>query len=393
MPPRIAPTGPHSELARTEPGSWWAPNRTGFGTCGRGYNERVSSPASWSEQPSNPVLSVVTRSERVESWHRGAVAVVHDGELALTLGDVELPVYARSAVKPLQALPLLERGIPAKLGLPAEELAVLCASHDGTERHVAAVRSFLQRGGLDEELLRCGPHAPFAKDARLDLLRRGERPLKVHNNCSGKHTGFLYLARACGDDLAAYLDPASRAQQEVNAAVAEMAGLPAPLPVGLDGCGAPTLLMSLHAMARSFCRFANHDALSPVRAGSCRSILEAVGAAPVLLAGEQRLCTALVRQWPGRVFAKNGAEGVYVMALAPDPQRRRFPGALGIAVKADDGAERGYQPVVVDLLRWLGAFGGDAVPEPLQRFWRLPISNTQKRQVGEVHSVVAWEQA
>lgn len=336
---------------------------------------------------------MVTRSERVESFHRGSVAVVHDGELALALGDVEMPIYARSAVKPLQALPLFERGVPQRLGLPAEELAVLCASHDGTERHVAAVRSFLGRDGLDEDLLGCGPHAPFAKDARLEMLRRGERPLKVHNNCSGKHTGFLYLARELGDDLADYLDPNSRAQREINAAVAEMAGLDAPLPVGLDGCGAPTLLLSLHALARSFCRFANHDALAPVRADACRSILEAVGAAPVLLAGEQRLCTALVRQWPGRTFAKNGAEGVYVMALAPDPRRSRFPGALGLAVKADDGAERGYQPVVVDLLRWLGAFGSDEVPEPLQRFWRLPISNTQKKQVGEVHSVVAWGQA
>ncbi|MFN3241572.1 MAG: asparaginase [Planctomycetota bacterium] len=348
----------------------------------------MSSSGSWSA--GNPVLSVVTRSGRVESWHRGAVAVVHDGELALALGDVGAPVHARSAVKPLQALPLLERGVAERLGLPAEELAVMCASHDGTDRHVAAVRSLLARGGLDEQLLGCGPHAPFAKDARLEMLRRGERPQKVHNNCSGKHTGFLYLARELGDDLADYLDPESRAQQAVNAAVAGMAGLDAPLPSGLDGCGAPTLVLSLHALARSFCRFANHDTLPPVRAAACRSILDAVGKAPELLAGEQRLCTALVRQWPGRAFAKNGAEGVYVMALAPDPQRPRFPGALGLAVKADDGAERGYQPVVVDLLRTLGAFGADPVPEPLQRFWRLPIANTQKKQVGEVHCVVDW---
>jgi len=318
---------------------------------------------------------------------------VHDGELALSLGDVGSAIYARSAVKPLQALPLLERGVHRRLGMPAEELAVLCASHDGGEPHVAAVRSFLARGGLSEAQLGCGPHAPFAKDARLEMLRRGERPLKVHNNCSGKHTGFLYLARECGDALADYLDPASAAQQEVNRAVAEMAGLGAPLPSGLDGCGAPTLLLSLQALAQAFCSFANHQRLSAVRASSCRAILEAVGAAPALLAGEQRLCTALVRQWPGRAFAKNGAEGVYVMCLSPDPRRARFPGAVGIAVKADDGAERGYQPVVVDLLRWMGAFGSDQVPAPLRGFWRMPVANTQQRRVGEVQSVVAWGQA
>ena len=355
-----------------------------------GYNESVSSPPIWSAPEANPILSTVTRTGRVESWHRGAVAVVHEGELEVSLGDVATPVYARSAVKPLQALPLLERGVHRRLGLPVEELAVLCASHDGAAAHVAAVRSFLARGGLDEQLLGCGPHAPFARNARLDMLRRGEQPQKVHNNCSGKHTGFLYLARECGDALADYLDPSCAAQQEIQRAVAEMAGLEVPLARGVDGCGAPTFQLSLHAMARAFCRFANHERSSDVRAESCRTILAAVGAAPVLLAGEQRLCTALVRRWPGRVFAKNGAEGVYVMCLAPDRSRARFPGAVGVAVKVDDGAERGYQPVVVDLLRWMGAFAADAVPAPLQRFWQMPIGNTLKQQVGEVRCAVEW---
>ncbi len=353
----------------------------------------MSSPEPWPPSVANPVVSVATRSGRVESSHRGAVAVVHDDEVVLSVGDVDVPVYARSAVKPLQALPLLDRGVHRDLELSPAELAVLCASHDGTPQHLAAVRSLLARGGFDEAQLGCGPHAPFARDARLEMLRRGEQPQKVHNNCSGKHAGFLHLARACGDRPEDYLEPGSAAQQEINLAVAEMAGLEGPLPTGLDGCGAPTLLLSLRAMARSFCRLANHDALSAVRAASCRTIFEAVGAEPVLLAGERRLCTALVRQWPGRCFAKNGAEGVYVVSLAPDASRPRFAGALGIAVKADDGAERAYQPVVVDLLRWLGVFGGDEVPPPLQRFWQVPIQNTQKRAVGAVESVVEWEQA
>jgi len=358
-----------------------------------GYNEAVSTPAPWHPPATNPVLAVATRSERVESWHRGAVVVVHEGEAMLSLGDVDAPVYARSAIKPLQALPLLDGGARERLQLPAAELAVMCASHDGTDLHVAAVRSLLARAGLDEERLGCGPHAPFARDARLALLRTGQRPLKVHNNCSGKHAGFLHLARACGDDVAHYLEPACEAQRRVNTAVAEMVGLEGPLPHGVDGCGAPTLLLSLRALAAGFCRFANHERLGPVRAGSCRAIFDAVGAAPVHLAGEQRFCTALARQWPGRVFPKNGAEGVYVLALRADPRRARAPGALGIAVKVDDGGERGYQPVVVDLLRWLGAFERDEVPDALGRFARLPIANTRQELVGAVHSVVHWERA
>lgn len=338
----------------------------------------------------NPVLAVALRSGRVESWHRGAVAVVHDGEPVLALGAVDVPVFVRSAVKPLQALPLLERGLADQLALPDDELAVLCASHDGTPQHVAAVRSFLARGGLDESQLGCGPHAPFDPASRRDLLQRGEKPGKVHNNCSGKHTGFLHLARACGDDLARYLQPDSRAQREVQAAVAAMAGCAEPLEVGLDGCGAPTFRLPLAALARAFCRLANPSGLPPVRAAACRRILEAVGRAPVLLAGERRFCTALVRTWPGACFAKNGAEGVYALALAPDPRRERFPGGLGIAIKIDDGAERGYQPVVTDLLLRLGAFAGGAVPPALQPFHCVPIDNTQRLRVGQVECACEW---
>lgn len=340
--------------------------------------------------PGNPVLAVVTRSGLVESWHRGALAVVHAGAEVLGVGDIASPVFARSATKPLQALPFLERGLAERLQLPPAELAVMCASHDGAPLHTATVRSFLARGSLREDQLGCGPHAPFDQDSRLALLRAGEQPGKVHNNCSGKHTGFLHLARECGDDLANYLDPNCRSQLEVNAAVAAMAGLSGPLPTGIDGCGAPTFVLPLTALARAFCQLANPDGLPAVRAAACRSIFAAVGLAPALLAGERRFCTALLRQWPGRVFAKNGAEGVYAVALAPDPARSRWPGALGIAIKIDDGAERGYQPVVIDLLQRLGALP-TALPKALAAFHVQELQNTQRLRIGEVRSVVAWD--
>jgi len=364
---------------------------------GRGYNGAVNADASLAgllpeKPPAQPVLAVTTRSGAVESWHRGAIAIVHGDELAFAFGDVRHPVFARSAVKPFQALPLLERGLADELGLPPEEIVVMCASHDGAPGHVAAVRSLLARGGFTEEQLGCGPHAPFDQDSRQALLRAGEKPRKVHNNCSGKHAGFLHLARACGDDLAHYLDPGCVSQGEVNAAVAAMAGLRGWQRTGLDGCGAPTFVLPLAALAAAFARLVNPAAHGPVRARACQRILAAVGQTPVLLAGERRFCTALVRQWPGRAFAKNGAEGVYALALAADPARSLWPGPLGIAIKIDDGAERAYQPVLVDLLQRMDVLG-QYLPDALAPFAAIAIENTQRRRVGEVRSVLPWPQA
>ncbi|MBK8100912.1 MAG: asparaginase [Planctomycetes bacterium] len=341
--------------------------------------------------PVDPILATVSRSGRVESWHCGALAVHHDDELLLAVGDVGAGVYARSATKPLQALPFFDRGLDRSLALSDGEIAVLCASHEGTEAHVATVRQFLARGGLREEQLGCGPHAPYDAASRRALLLAGGKPLRVHNNCWGKHTGFLHLAAACGDDLAHYLDPGCRSQREVAAAVAAMAGT-GPLDVGVDGCGAPTFWLPLRALARGFARLANPNGQPSVRATACRTILHAVGREPVLLAGEGRFCTALVRTLPGRMFAKNGAEGVYAIGVAPDPSRRACPGGLGIAIKIRDGNERGYQPVLVDLLLHLGVFG-DGVPDALRPWHVLPLSNTRREPIGEVRCAIDWSRA
>lgn len=338
----------------------------------------------------NPVLAEVTRSGRGESWHRGALAVWHGGELVAAVGDVKRPVFARSATKPLQALPFLERGLHERFGLTAGEIAVMCASHDGTAAHTAAVQRLLARGGLHADQLGCGPHAPFDVATRRELAARGERPSRLHNNCSGKHAGFLLLAQACGDDPAGYLDPACSSQREVAAAVAAMAGLSEPPAVGLDGCGAPTFVLPLAALARAFASLVNPTGLPPVRAAACRTILAAAAAEPALVAGEGRFCTALLRCWPGAAFAKNGAEGVYALGLVADASRSAFPQALGIAVKIDDGAERGYWPVVVEVLQRLGAFGPAGVPPALLPFLVVPLHNTQKVRTGEVRSVLPW---
>ncbi len=314
------------------------------------------------------------------------MAVPADGGAALlACGDVDRPVFARSAVKPLQALPLFTEGLVARAELTAEECAVLCASHDGTPVHTTAVRRVLAAFGLDEALLRCGPHAPFDKKSSLAIARAGEKPARIHNNCSGKHAGFLALARHCGDPLERYLEPDSAAQRQVRAAVAGAAGLESgALEVGADGCGAPTLRLPLIALARAFARLANHPDPSSVEGRACAAILQAVHRAPVLVAGERRLCTALLRAAPVPMFAKNGAEGVYAVGVSGTVEHPGF----GLAVKVDDGHERGYMPAVVHALVRLGVWR--TVPDALQRFAEVPVLDTNKQPVGSVRCAVEW---
>lgn len=307
--------------------------------------------------------------------------MVRGDEVLHRLGEPDRPIYSRSAIKPLQALPLLERGIAARLSLTPPELALLSASHNGTPRHVEVVEQILARGGFTRDDLLCGPHAPFDQKASRAITAASSKPHRIHNNCSGKHAGFLLLAADMGVPQEQYLDPESASQQLIRRTVAEMAGLAyEDLGVGVDGCGAPTLHLPLTALARAFANLTNPQHLPPVRADACKTLLGAISEHPELLAGAGRLCTALIRSRPGAIYPKNGAEGLYAFGL---PGR-----GLGVAIKVDDGAERGYQPVVVDLLRALSHW--DEVPDPLRPFHLVPLRNTRKLVVGEVACAVSW---
>ncbi len=326
------------------------------------------------------LLSVVTRGDAVESWHRGSVVVVQGGRVVLAAGDVGQAVWCRSAVKPFQALPLFDRGIVAEHGFSDEELALCSASHEGTELHTSVVAGLLARGGFSPDDLGCGASAPFDKATSLAIARAGAKPSRLHHNCSGKHAGFLYLARACGVPLGEYLQAECASQQLVRAAVAEMAGVAvASIATAIDGCTAPTLRLPLAALAEAFRRLANPRDLPPARAAACTRLRAAVNRVPVHLAGEGRLCTALVRAGGGRCYPKNGAEGVYAIGVAELD--------LGIAIKVDDGATRGYTPVVPALLRHLGLW--DAIPASLAEFARVPVRNSVKAVVGHVECALA----
>ncbi len=332
--------------------------------------------------PAPVPFAEVTRGQHVESVHVGSAAVVLEDGRMWTAGDARGGVWMRSAIKPFQALPLVESGAAVELGLGDAELALLCASHDGTPAHVEVARRLLARGGLDEECLRCGPHAPFDQRASLDIARAGGKPQRIHNNCSGKHSGFLLLAQRMGVPLESYLDPDSASQLAIRAAVADCAGIsPDAIETALDGCGAPTLRLSLVELAQAYLSWMNPDALGAVRAAACRRLFRAVHAEPEMVAGRDRLCTALVRSAPGRVQGKNGAEGVYAFG------GRGPSGAFGVAVKVADGAERGYFPAVIALAQRLGLWAEvpkAEVPVELHRFAEPVVFNTQKLPVGEV---------
>ena len=282
----------------------------------------------------NPVFVEAMRGGRVESRHRGAIAVSDaKGKLVLALGDVEAAVFPRSAVKALQALPLVESGAADKYKLSGAEIALACSSHSGENIHVATARAMLAKCGLDGSALECGAHWPLDAAASRALAASGAAPSALHNNCSGKHAGFLCFACATGDATKGYVKYDHDAQRQVRAALGEMTKLDLDAaPWGIDGCAIPTYAIPLSALALAFARFGTGEGLSAGRAAAARRIRAACAAHPHLVAGTGRFDTLITTALGARAFVKTGAEGVYCGAL---PEL-----GLGIALKCDDGARR-----------------------------------------------------
>lgn len=295
----------------------------------------------------NPVLVEVLRGGTVESRHRGAVSVVDgDGATVLSIGDVERPVFPRSAVKAIQALPLVESGAADAYGFGQRELALASASHSGEPEHAALAAAMLAKAGLDHSALECGAHWPTRQEAALDLAAGGKTPSPLHNNCSGKHSGFLCACRHLGLDHRGYVAAGHGAQQAVRDAMEAVTGAAhAADACGTDGCSIPTYAVPLRNLAHGFARMATGAGLSPARAGAARRLIEACMAEPFLVAGTGRLDTRLMQAGGGRVMVKVGAEGVYCGAV---PEL-----GLGIALKCDDGAARAAEIMVAAVLRRL----------------------------------------
>ena len=324
-----------------------------------------------------PIEVEVRRGCLVESRHRVACAVVAaDGATVAQWGDVAAPVYPRSALKPLQALALVETGAADAFGLGERELALASASHNGEPVHVAAVAGWLERIGLSISALECGPERPRRETDAEAMVLAGRRPTDADNNCSGKHAGMLTLARHLGQPTTGYTAVDHPVQQAILAIISALADVDlAAGPIAIDGCSAPNPALPLGALARAFAQFAAPDRLAPARAAACRRLQRAMAAEPHMIAGTGRLCTALIAAGSGRLLVKSGAEGVYAAAL---------PGAgLGIALKTADGAGRAAQMALGAVLHHLGH-----VDRALARAFGATVATTlinrRGLQVGEI---------
>jgi L-asparaginase II len=331
----------------------------------------------------NPFLVDVARGAMVESRHRGRFVVVDaDGRILASGGDVEALVFPRSAIKFLQALPLVESGAADAFALSQAELAISCASHGGEPRHVDTVAAWLERIGLGEPDLECGAHMPSAASAAEALVRAGARPVALHNNCSGKHAGMLATCRHLGDDTRGYIRPGHPQQMRVMEAFEAMLGLDlARAPRGVDGCGLPQVGIPLRALATGIARFGAPDRLPALRAAACRRLAAAILAEPFMLAGTGRFCTRAIEACGGRAVIKTGAEGVYVAAIPAL--------GLGIALKIDDGAARAAEVAMGALLLRHGGLD-DAARARLGEMIAPTLSNAAGLAVGGLAPSPGW---
>jgi L-asparaginase II len=330
-----------------------------------------------------PMVIEVTRGDMVESRHRADIAIVDaEGKVVRAWGDIEPPVYGRSAIKPLQALPLIESGAADRFGVSVAEIALACASHNGEPRHVELVTAWLARIGCSGADLECGSQAPSQEASVEALIRAGRKADATYNNCSGKHTGFLSTARHLGEPTSGYIRYEHPVQQRILGALEQMTGLRlGDAPRGIDGCGIPVIGIPLGNMALAMARLADPaDHVPPVRAAAAKRILAAMAAEPFLVAGTGRFCTRVMEIVGSKVVLKGGAEGVYTAALPTL--------GLGIALKVEDGAGRGAEVAMGRVLHELKLLNADE-QKALADALAPPIRNRVGRETGRIRPAAA----
>jgi L-asparaginase II len=331
----------------------------------------------------NPILVEVLRGNTVESFHRGALAVLDpQGRVVLGLGDTDRPIFPRSAIKLLQALPLVESGAADQLGLSDDELALACSSHNGEPAHVRTAAAMLAKAGLEAASLECGAHWPKHDEALRALVASGQAPTALHNNCSGKHAGFVCLACAMnggGASLAAfckgYVEPNHPVMRAVTAALEAMTGMDSnTAPRGVDGCSIPTFGISLRALALGFARVGSGAGLRPGHARAAERLRRAIARSPFMVGGTDRFDSLVMQQLGERVCCKVGAEGVFCAAL---PSL-----GLGVAIKIDDGNNARAAEVVMAAVIEAGLTLGEADAQLMNSLSHPTLRNWNGRVVG-----------
>jgi L-asparaginase II len=345
-----------------------------------------------------PVFEL-TRGEIVESIHYGSIAVVSpDGQLMAHYGDPHAVTFLRSSAKPFQALPFLEAGGQEYYNLSLREIAVMCASHSGTDEHVAVIEGIHQKAGLSEDDLLCGIHPPSHKATREALQARGESPTPIRHNCSGKHTGMLAFAAMQGLSTQDYINPAHPIQQRILQTFAGLCNLEVEqVSLGTDGCSAPNFAVPLYNAALAYARLCDPErgkARPPDLASACQVVTSAMMAHPFMIAGPQRFDTMIMEAAGQRLVCKGGAEGYQALGLMPNSLSPGSP-ALGIAIKISDGDLHGHSrppddpggharpAVVLEILRQLGADFPDVVDELSEFGPTFTLHNWRGLEVGE----------
>jgi L-asparaginase II len=342
---------------------------------------------------STPYLPIfeLTRGRQVESIHYGALAVVDaHGRLVASFGDARAVTYLRSTAKPFQVLPFIQRGGHRHFDLTSREIALMCASHSGTDEHVQVVGAIQAKTGVQESDLMCGVHPPFHQPTAEALRRRDERPTPNRHNCSGKHTGMLACALMRELPRQDYINPGHPVQAEILQTFAEMCGIPEQqVAVGIDGCSAPNFAVPLYNAALGFARLcdpAAGDVQPEARAGACWTIVSAMIAHPDMVGGPDSFDTQLMNTTAGRILAKGGAEGFQGLGLLPGALGAGSP-ALGIAVKISDGdpSSRARHAVSLEVLRQLGALAATDLETMCNFGPTIPVYNWRKVLAGEGH--------
>jgi L-asparaginase II len=326
----------------------------------------------------------LTRGGIVESVHYGAFAVVDaQGKRLCSMGNPDLVTFPRSSMKPFQVLPFVEDGGLEQFDLTDEELAIMCASHSGTDAHVAVLRSIHQKVGLQESDLECGVHYPSDRATSDAMRMRGELPTPFRHNCSGKHSGMLAAAQMHGDGLRGYTYLETRVQRRIRLAMSEMSGVhyQALIP-GVDGCSAPVYALPLSAFAKATAHLCDPQLFVPERQAACKRITDAMRAYPVMVAGPGKLDTVMMQLFGDKLISKGGAEGYQMIGLLPDAAKGT-PG-IGIAIKFSDGDpdRRATYALVTAILEALG-YDKQVRNEAFQPFSDPVVRNWRELVVGE----------
>lgn len=331
-------------------------------------------------------LVELTRGGIVESIHLGALAAVDsDGILLAAFGNSDMVSFPRSSMKPFQALPLVENGGMEAFGLTDEELAIICASHAGTNEHVRVLKSIHQKVGLQLSDLQCGVHWPIDKETAFQMRLLGETPDSYRHNCSGKHSGMLTQAKLLEQSLDDYLTPVHLVQQNIRRAVSSMCGIHRDdMIFGVDGCSAPVYAMPLSSFAWAIARLVDPVNLDEERQIACQRITSAMIAYPEMVAGPGQLDSVLMQVMNGKVIAKGGAEGYQLIGVMPGAIAENSKG-IGIAFKIADGdpSRRATQRVVVEMLKALG-FEAEMASEAFASFNQPILRNFRGIEIGNI---------